>query len=113
MLNFFKEKIVQAKRVFPSLCRASHITLYYVNAGSPCVDSVVCFSAQPNRSGVVKGKENKNSFGHTSQRRVKKNFDDSPAMKSEGTSLTTFRKPKLNKLNHRKASKSVETVYFY
>jgi hypothetical protein len=57
-------KIVQAKRVFPFLCHASHITIHYVMQVAHSVGHVVSFSAQNDRSKGCGEKEIKNELGH-------------------------------------------------
>lgn len=73
-----KEKIVQANRVFPFLCRSSHIRLYYVNVVSlVSVGYVVSFSKQHDRSGAVREKEIKNCIGDTNVVSAKQRFANS------------------------------------
>lgn len=64
ILYFFCEKIVWAKRVFPSLCRDFLIRLYYVSVGSPPCVRVVYFASNTNKESPVREKEIKNSMGN-------------------------------------------------
>lgn len=71
---FFKEKIRKAIRVFPSLCRAWHITLYYVNAVGSCVVPITyLFTHNRDADGDVGRKEIKNELGVLNERRSRTN----------------------------------------